>query len=48
MNDAQIKELIKLDLKERLLSKIIVWLRTKGLLEECLQAVDPELLKGKI
>lgn len=41
----QLDIIIKLGYKEELLSKIIVWLKTKGLYEDCLKVVAPEILQ---
>ena len=44
LTDEVSKELLKLSEKEEILSRIIVWLKTKGLYEECLKIVAPDLL----
>ena len=46
MNIKMIDGLYQLALKEELLSKILMWLKTEGLYEECMKASAPELLKN--
>jgi hypothetical protein len=43
----RIRALEVMVLKEELLSKIIVWLKTKDLYIECLEVVAPEMLLKK-
>ena len=43
----KIRALEVMIMKEELLAKIIVYLKTKGLYEECIGIVAPEMLKTK-
>lgn len=47
MTDEMIEQIVKLGEKELILAKIIVWLKTKGLYEECLSIVAPEIIQKK-
>ena len=49
MDDKMLQQLMILDEKERLLSEIIVWLKSKGYFEECMscvRSVNPVEVKG--
>jgi len=42
-----IEAVIQMDMKEKLLSKIRVWLRTKKLWDECMTDIDEKQLRDK-
>ena len=46
-NDEYLETLLRIDRKERLLSEIIVWLRTKKLFDECMTDLGQEQLIKK-